>query len=43
MSFILLAADCPNTSFQPAIKEDLMSSSPTEYGFLHLAVCNNIK
>ena len=37
MSFILLAADWPNTSLQAAIKEGLMSSSPMEYGFLHLA------
>jgi len=39
----LLAADCPNTLLQAAIKEDLMSSSPKEYGFLHLAICNDIK
>ena len=43
MSFILLAADWPNTSLQAAFKEGLMSSSPMEYGFLHLAVCNGIK
>jgi hypothetical protein len=43
MSFILLAADWPNTSLQAAIKERLMSSSPIEYGFLHLAFCNDIK
>jgi len=30
MSFILLAADWPNTSLQAAIKEGLMSSSPME-------------
>ena len=33
ISFILLAADWPNTSLQAAIKEGLMSSSPMEYGF----------
>jgi len=33
MSFILLAADWPNTSLQAAIKEDLIRSSPMEYGF----------
>ena len=43
MSFILLAADGPNTSLQAAIKEGLMSSSPMEYGILHLAICNDIK
>jgi hypothetical protein len=34
MSFVLLAADWPNTSLQAAIKEGIMSSSPMEYGFL---------
>jgi len=43
MHFILLAAAWPNTSLQAAIKEGLMSSSPMEYAFLHLAVCNDIK
>jgi len=33
MSFILLAADWPNTSLQAAVKERLMGSSPMEYGF----------
>ena len=33
LSFILLAADWPNTSLQAAIKEDLMSSSPMEFWF----------
>jgi hypothetical protein len=42
MSFIVLAADRPNTSIQAAIKEGLMSSSPMKYGFLHLAICNYI-
>jgi len=42
MSFILLAADCPNTSLQAAIKQGLMSSLPMEYGFLHLTLCNDI-
>jgi len=41
MSFILLAADWPNTSLQAAIKEGLISSSPMEYGFLLLAICNH--
>lgn len=40
---ILLAADWHNTSLQRAIKEGLTSSSPMEYGFLHLAICNGIK
>jgi len=39
----LLAADWHNTLLQAAIKEGLMSSLPKEYGFLHLAVCNDIK
>jgi len=43
MSFILLAADWPNSSLQAAVTEGLMSSSPLEYGFLHLAICNDIK
>jgi len=43
MSFILLAADRPNTSLQAAIKEGLMSFLPIEYVFLHLAICNDIK
>jgi len=43
MSFILLAADWPHTSLQAAIKEGLMSFSPMEYGFLHSAICNDIK
>jgi len=43
MSLILLTADWPNTSLQAAIKEGLMSSPPMEYGFLHLAICNDIK
>jgi len=42
-SFILLAADWPNTSLQAAIKEGSISSSPMEYGFLHLPICNDIK
>jgi hypothetical protein len=43
MSFILLAADWPNTSsLQAAIKEGLMSSSSMEYGFSHLAIFNDI-
>jgi hypothetical protein len=40
MSYILLVADWPNASLPAAVKEGLMSSSPVEYGFLHLAVCN---
>ena len=43
MYFIVLAADWPNTSLQAAVKEDLLSSSPMEYGFLHLAICDDIK
>ena len=43
MSFILLVAGWPNTSLLAAIKECLMRSSPMEYGFLHLAICNHIK
>jgi len=43
MSFIFLAADWPNTSLQAAIKEGLMSSTPIEYDFLHLAICYDIK
>ena len=43
MSFILLPADWPNSSFQAAIKVGLMIFSPTEYGFLHLAICSDIK
>jgi len=43
MSFILLAADWPNTSLHAAIEEGLMGFSPMEYGFLHLAICNYIK
>jgi len=43
MSLILIATDWPNTSLQAAIKEDFMSSSPMEYGILHLAICNDIK
>ena len=43
MSFILLAADWPNISLQAAIKKGLMYSSPMEYGFLLLAICNEIK
>jgi len=38
MSFISLAADWTNNSLQAAIKEGLMSYSPMEYGFLHLAI-----
>jgi len=41
--FILLAADWPNTSLQAAIKEGLMSSLPMEYGYLHFAICDDIK
>jgi len=37
-SFILVAADWPNTLLQAAIKEGLMSSSPMEYSFLHLSL-----
>jgi len=33
MSFILLATDWPNTLLQAAFNEDLMISSPMEYGF----------
>ena len=36
MSFILFAAEWPNTSLQAAIKEGLMSSSPMEYGFFYI-------
>jgi len=43
MYFILLAADWPDTPLQAAIKEGLMSSSPIEYIFLHLAISNDIK
>jgi len=42
-SFIVLAADWRNTSLQAEIKEGLMSYSQMEYGFLHLAICNDIK
>jgi len=37
MSFILFAADWPNTSLQAANKEGLMSSSPMEYVFFFFA------
>ena len=43
MSFILLAAAWHNTSLQAAVKEGLMSSSPIEYSYLHLAICDDIK
>ena len=43
MCFIFIAADWPNTSLQAAIKECLIISLPMEYGFLHLAICNDIK
>jgi hypothetical protein len=43
MSFILLVAGWPQSSLQAAIKEGLMNSSPMDYGFLHLAICNYIK
>jgi hypothetical protein len=42
-SFILFAAASPNTSLQAAVREGLMSSSPMDYGFLHLAIRNDIK
>jgi len=43
MPSILLAADWPNISLKAAIKKGLMHSLPMEYGFLHLAIFNDIK
>jgi len=43
MSIILLATDWPNISLQAAVKEGLVTSLPMEYGFLNLAICNDIK
>ena len=43
MSFNLLNADWPNTSLQGAMRESLMRFSPMEFGFLNVAICNDIK